>query len=119
MAAAEQQPTLDQTVARTQQARGKPTFDVYRVLDADDVAKVAEAVDDLVGKDSTVLVLVRKAEQAASAELACWKVAEGPLSDDALSDHPPVLTAGNTRNGGLIDPKPYALERTVQRRRKP
>jgi hypothetical protein len=116
---AEPQPTLDQTVARTQQARGKPTFDVYRVLGADEVKLLADPPDESpIQEGDTVLVLVRKAEQAASAEQACWKIAEGPLADDALSDSPPVLTAGNSRNGGLIDPKPYALERAVQRKRK-
>lgn len=116
--AGDPQPTLDQTVERTRNARGKPAFDVYRALGSADVKAIAAAgIDGLpIGEGATVLVQVQRGVQAASADLACWKIAEGPLNDEALSDDPPVLCAGNSRaDAGLSAPKPYRLERTVKR----
>jgi hypothetical protein len=108
------------TVARTQRA-GKAQFSVYEqitqvdVYDAD--VEVGSEGAEPRAAGVTVLVLIATDVEARRGVDACWSVAEGTLRDRAESSHPPVLIARNQKDGGTSDPKPYALEKVVQRKR--
>lgn len=117
------------TVARTQRA-GKAKFSVYEqlvqvdVYDADVVKLALQAPDHSDGSTiepramgATALVLIATDVEARRGVEACWSIAEGTLRDRAEGEHPPVLIARNQKDGGTSEPKPYALEKVVQRKR--
>ena len=116
----------DATVARTQQAAGKPTYDVYEVI-AEASGKalaLAYGVSDDGENDPSADILVHVGTyQAPDPQLACWKAAEDPdapfsLNVRAQGKQPPVLVAGTTGRGGLSKPQPFGLEPVRQYKRR-